>query len=1137
MRVLAGALGIALLLTGNSPAQDVVREAERLEAAGQAAEAARLLRSAAMRRDASLAVLRAWAEFLDARNDPGFRAAYERLMAAAAAAGARDQEQAAAQRLVVASLEAGDKQAAARYLERYRKTGGPAWPGAVIERKPAASEARWEVTVPGPFISFRRMAAISEDVPAENVLAALARNVIMSGYQAGSGKEGLVQTEYLKLLIRYISQARELEKLAGPDGFIRIEACESAQTGDILRILGYRMRGGCGAEVILETVNATRAFLTIDSGFPLAELEQALRTNRPFVYNYQPTRIPSMWDPAYLMGARQSQKADFLDVFLSDPSLCRLYLGLSKPDPATAEELRKNIPLERLKAFAHVLDFFGSMFEIREGQAMVPGGERSARVWEDLVGASPKQGARFFDRLIARDDGWLASYFDALARLNGPVKDYLTEPSRLRRFYQAIRGRVTSPGPARPVFQANTDMLLLTTRLRLEPDGRPHIPGGLDVWRRLFTDQGAGKTDERLMRQAKDWKDPDDLLEALFALSRRNVENQPLKIFLTLSDLNRSRQRPLEAATVERLARSYAQFGAQYPLFTEVPALADRTILSFLDTAAQLNEIGNPELRADAIGAMQALVGLWQILCRQEAIPAGQADRALAGLIEPFSRIRNATEVFNAARQGLEILLKAAGTKDGAPPHERLMELLAGGEAGRDSEFHAEAVAEMQAYFDAQRLVPVTLLFEIADHAERVARGEKPDLALINRVSNRLATIEAPRAALSTVERNAMQLGYWAERHIESQRRMNLRQLLERAARDPSRTQDVRAALAPVLRDSLVGLNYIYYAPPGAQLLRSSPSFVRSHDFIGLPGSRDSWKTPAPVAAGWPAAAGGRLSGSLVGLPYALAQAEQNFLIPTREQALIWGDLVPQLLQAATVPRWWRVTASQLHWVGLHIRYAASLLAESVLDPGLNGEVIEVLSRQAAPARVYKIARLLEAAEAKEAFNAITPAEAFVLAKEVLGRENVSRNLLAERIRRMAAASPAELNYEAVSHAFGTPKPTLASSYRPELLYLRTFPTLMGYSSRVLAESWESNALYWAALADEVYLPPAQLNQAVPEWTRLAIERIFASHLEDWPAVLESMRYVGEDVRRQWRKAAEAERQALLDGAFDTGER
>ncbi len=79
---------------------------------------------------------------------------------------------------------------------------------------------------------------------------------------------------------------------------------------------------------------------------------------------------------------------------------------------------------------------------------------------------------------------------------------------------------------------------------------------------------------------------------------------------------------------------------------------------------------------------------------------------------------------------------------------------------------------------------------------------------------------------------------------------------------------------------------------------------------------------------------------------------------------------------------------------------------------------------------------------------------------------------LAIEIRREAAELPRQLNYETVSHAFGTPKPTLTNSYSPELLGLRTFPTLMGYSSRILAESWESNLLYYAALADQLYLSP-----------------------------------------------------------------
>ena len=111
-----------------------------------------------------------------------------------------------------------------------------------------------------------------------------------------------------------------------------------------------------------------------------------------------------------------------------------------------------------------------------------------------------------------------------------------------------------------------------------------------------------------------------------------------------------------------------------------------------------------------------------------------------------------------------------------------------------------------------------------------------------------------------------------------------------------------------------------------------------------------------------------------------------------------------------------------------------------------------------------------------------------------------------------------KLTDRAISRAFGTPKPTLANSYEPELLKLRTFPTLMGYSSRILAESWQSNLLYYAALADEAHIRPAELNVLIPEWTQETVERIFATHLEDWPALLRSLRLVGDEVRQKTRK-------------------
>src|SRR6202008_2643732 len=128
-------------------------------------------------------------------------------------------------------------------------------------KTPAARDGQ-ATTIPGPLRSFARMAAIAPDAGPDEILPALARNVVTNGYQASHSNDALEQTEYLKLVHRYLSQARELAKLAGDQQTIKIENCESPVTADLIRILGFRMRGGCGAEVVLETVNAARAFLT-----------------------------------------------------------------------------------------------------------------------------------------------------------------------------------------------------------------------------------------------------------------------------------------------------------------------------------------------------------------------------------------------------------------------------------------------------------------------------------------------------------------------------------------------------------------------------------------------------------------------------------------------------------------------------------------------------------------------------------------------------------------------------------------------------------------------------------------------------------------------------------------------------------
>jgi hypothetical protein len=1093
-------------------AQDTAGEIWQMESKGDALQALERLQKAADASPRDASALRAYAEFLDRHRDPSARAVYTKLDQALAKNA--PERTAVLRRLIILDLLAGDRDAASAHLAAYRDAGGSGM------SLPAAAGPETVkdnfIEIPGPLRSFSRMAALAPEMHPEDLLNALARNVVTNGYQAAGSNETLEQTEYLKLVVRYLSQARELDRLGGEKKVIRIETCESTDTAEILRILGYRMRGGCGSDVVLETVNATRAFLTIDSGFPLSQLEQALRTNRPFVLDYHPARVPVLYTVEYWRSAKEKTAGEFIDFFLSDPSLCRLYLGLSKLDPETALDLREAIPAPRLKIYSHVIDFYGSMFQIRGGKAITPGGARSEKAWADLAGANPSSGAAFFEKLVAKDDGWLASYYDALARVNGPVKDYLSDPERMKRFYAAIRGKVTSPGPARPVFRGNTDMMLLTTRLRLDKDGKPHVPGNLDIWKNLFVNHPQGKYDAKLSKAASAWKDSDDVLEALFGLSRKAVENEPLKIFMALSDVERNRTTPLEASTVDRLAREFHTLSAQYPLFSEAPALSDKTILAYLDAAHALNKIGDQALRADAAGTLQALAGLWQIFVRQGSIPAAKSDQALARILDPFEKIQNEREIFDGGRNGVKVLLEASSSPKTISVQDRMIDLLAGTGATESSDARQQLAEDMIRVFEAQRLVSLTTLFDLADNLESVTKGEKLNTALAGKLAARISDIQLPRSALTSTERNTLSFGYYTEKHIEQQRKLNLRLAIEKAAADPNKLKELRGTLAPFLRDTLVGYNYIHYAPPGAQVLHTNPLFVRNHDFIGIQGAGQTWKATELFGTGWPANAGGRLVGSLASLPYALAEAEQNFLIPSREQALIWGDLVPQMILSAVIPRWWDVTPLQLHWVGINMAYAETLLAESALNSDRRTQVMAVLEKYAPPARIKKMDRLLASGDVKAAEENIVPAEMYLLATEMSVVDNDSP--IAANIRALGAHAPDQVSPKAISRVFGTPKPTLANSYQPELLNLRTFPTLMGYSSRILAESWESNILYYAALADEVHARPAQLNLLIPAWTEQTVEQIFATHLEDWPALLRSLRLVGDDVRQKARK-------------------
>ena len=757
---------------------DDLRRAHEMEAAGRPLEARTLLRTTVAGDPNNGAAQLAFARFLDRFGDPDARAAYGKAIEVGLS---QEDARLAARRFAHLSLESGDSTAALSALRTTDFEDIPTF-------EPSTEDADYgSAPIPGLLNSFQRMAALSTDLSARQLLPALGRNIVTGGYRSIRG-ESLEKTEYLKLVEQYLSQAKELEQLAGEAGVIVVPECESQQTAALLKILGYRLRGECGPDAVLETVNPSRAFLSIDSAFPLADLEDAYRRGEGFELDYKPTQVPVLFGTEYWQGISDAKNpASFIEGFLNDPALARLYVAMSKLHRPTALALKEKIDADKLKNYANVLDFFGASFEIRQGAAVVPGGPAAAAVWAEMTGSSPSDGPEFFFALVSADDGWMAAYYDAVARTSGAKRAYFTDPARLQRFYAALRGRVTSPGPARPIFRATAELLLLTSRLHFNEQGRPHVPGGLEPWKDLFVKHPHGKYDGKLTRSAEGWTSEEDLVEALFGLSRKIIENEPLRMFLAVSNLDRGRDRPLQEQTIGRLILDYPVFQDQLPLLNEVE-LADQTILYFLDTARSVDKIRRDARRSDAAGCFQALAGLWQIFVRQGQVPAAEADSALSGTLKGFNEISNDADVFAAARDGFVNLLQAAGVSDLSSPQEATIDLLAGAPEPGEEGVHEQMAAKLRTLFNQQRLISIKTLLDLADHLERVSRGESFNVAMANRLAADISEVRLPDSQLSTQEANILQNGDSVESHIRRQRSMNLRRSVDRAAGDPEGT-------------------------------------------------------------------------------------------------------------------------------------------------------------------------------------------------------------------------------------------------------------------------------------------------------------------------------------------------------------
>jgi hypothetical protein len=411
--------------------------------------------------------------------------------------------------------------------------------------------------------------------------------------------------------------------------------------------------------------------------------------------------------------------------------------------------------------------------------------------------------------------------------------------------------------------------------------------------------------------------------------------------------------------------------------------------------------------------------------------------------------------------------------------------------------------------------VSVDTLFALADGLNQKGDSGPKDAQLTDEAGE-LRAFEMPRPLFTTRERAAWASRFFYNIHAEDEMKTDLGKAIQ--GRLPKDVAEARGKLAPFLRDTLVGLNYAYYEPPGAQLLHNNPLFIRFHDFSGglTEVKEEPWQTPILVGRGDTPSGGAHLSGSLANLPYVLAQVEQGMFVPENVQALIWEDLVPDLVASAVLPRWWDVSRDELHAVTLYQRAGEELLAAAAKDETLRPAVMGILAERMQPERWERVGESLRSGQVDYALAQTTPAETFYLTAEYrkeFPAETGHWQAAGKELDDLARRSPEQVSWQRLSVDFGVPRPALAQTYSRELVDGEIFPSFMVFASHLLAESWDSTNLFWARLADEKGYQPVTLNLLVPELTRRMIGKISATHPEDWPAVLRAMRETGDEFR------------------------
>jgi hypothetical protein len=365
------------------------------------------------------------------------------------------------------------------------------------------------------------------------------------------------------------------------------------------------------------------------------------------------------------------------------PRLARLYKALNVLDRPTLEALLQACPLNDLyDRHVDLLSRYSTTLSVREGRAVIPGGEVAEPVWAQLTGANPRQPGAFFRSLLDRDGGRLMAFFFTLSQLDPPHQRFFTlNASRAGVFYglfgESVEGQRTSS------LMRDTSFTDFLREIPLKGDGHVNFPGSAEVWLVAKGSSPPESKTARLLKQAAGTVAPDREDEVLVRLANTRYRQNARALteidnFIAVSRIDAHRSRPLDEETALLLAQRYSAWSAMYPYFTTLTGVDGAQLRSFF---AALDKIGEQKNAAanPVAGEFHALIELLCLLQRRGELTESQAATLFGGISEQFATDAAPTAISMAAARGIaEILSHCAHASAERDPDLQLRAVLLG---------------------------------------------------------------------------------------------------------------------------------------------------------------------------------------------------------------------------------------------------------------------------------------------------------------------------------------------------------------------------------------------------------------------------------------------------------------------------